>query len=477
MRQWTLWPLALLLFAGCATYQPRPLDRAAVEAGLRPFPADSVSIAAAMLNNPLLSPLVFDSSDGISPDEAAVLAVVANPALRAVRTQRGLARAELIKAGVLPNPQLAASFDVPVHDNTGATTATGMGFSFDLNALFTRDAEKDAAHAHQQAVHLDLGWQEWQVAQQARLQTFQQLFLQRQQALARDEEDALRSNRDQLELAAAEHLVTEAERVAATDAFRTARDTRLKLDGELESSRQALARVLGLPPSAEMTLQAEGVPFLPSAAAGTMGGAGNLTLSGLATLAATSDDSLVARLQRRRLDLVALRMGYESHEQSLRAAVRRKFPRINLGVNRLVDTAKLLTWGPALILDLPFFDRNQGEVEVRRATRDQLYEEYLYRVFTARADVADLRQQIRHVRRRLENAEEALPELEHLVEVYGRAFKSGSVDALIYYGARTRKANKKFEVLRLRQDLAELMVGLETATGGLWMYSASIEGD
>jgi cobalt-zinc-cadmium efflux system outer membrane protein len=477
MRRRTPWALALFLLASCATYQPRPLDRAAVEVGLQPPPPDSVSIAAAKLNNPLLPPLVFDPSDGVSPDEAAVLAVVANPELRAARARRGLARAELITAGVLPNPQLAASADVPVRDNTGATTGTGLGLSLDLNALFTRGAEMAAARANQQSVQLDLAWQEWQVAEQARLQTYRQLFLQRQRALAREEEDALRSNRDQLERAAAEHLVTDAERAAAVDAFRTARDTRLQLEGELESARQALARVLGQPPSVVVVLQTKGVPFLPPSGASATADTSDLALPGLTTLAATPDDSLVARLQRRRLDLVALRMGYESHEQSLRAAVQRSFPRINLGVNRLVDTSKVLTWGPALTLDLPFFDRNQGEIATGRATREQLYAEYLARVFAARADVADLRQQIQHVRRRLGNAEESLPELGHLVDVYGRAFKLGTVDALLYYDARTRKTNKELEVLRLRQNLAELTVGLETATGGLWTYPTAFEGD
>lgn len=470
-------PLALMLLAGCATYEPRPLDRASVDSGLRPIAIDSVSIAAAKLDNPMLPSIVFDPTDGVSPDEAAVLAVVANPELRAARARRGLAGAELIAAGVLPNPQLAASADVPVHDNTGATTATGMGLSLDLNALFTRGAEKAAARANQRSVHLDLAWQEWQVAQEARLQTYRQLFVQKQWTLAQEEEDALRINRDQIKRAAAGHLVTESESAAASDAFRTARDKRLQLEGELESARQALARVLGQPPSAAMMLQTDGVPFLTATMTSTTADTSHLALPGLATLAATSDDSLVARLERRRLDLVALRMGYESQEQSLRAAVRRSFPRINLGVNRLVDTGKLLTWGPALSLDLPFFDRNQGEIATRRATREVLYEEYLARVFTARADVADLRQQIWHVYHILENAEESLPELAHLVEVYDRALKLGTVDALIYYDARSRKADKELEVLRLRQNLAELTVGLETATGGLWIYPTVSEGD
>lgn len=456
---------ALALVPGCATYHPRPLDRDVVDAGLRPPDADSVSVAVEKLEHPLLPRLVFDPGDGLSLDEAAVLAVVANPELRAVRAQRGVARAQVIEAGVLPNPQLDVSADFPSGDGSGTTTATGFGLSLDLERLFTRGPERASARAQLRSVQLDVAWKEWQVAEHARLQACRQIFLERRLDVAREEEEALRSNRDELERAAARQLVTEAERAAASDAFRTARDTRLQIEAQLEVARRQLARVLGQPPPTTFVLQARGVPFLPS------GGATDSVAVPMPDVATVPDDSLVARLERWRLDLVALRLGYESQEEALHAAVRRSFPSITLGVNRLVDTSNVLTWGPALTLGLPFFDRNQGEVAVGRATREQLREEYFARVFSARADVADLRQQIQHLRLRLANAEESLPDLAHLVDLYGRALRQGTVDALLYYDARSRKTGKQLEVLRLRQDLAELAVGLETATGGLWTFA------
>ena len=59
------------------------------------------------IKHPLLKPIDFDIRNGLSPDEAAVLAVIANPKLRASRDERQLAAAQLLQAGILPNPQFS----------------------------------------------------------------------------------------------------------------------------------------------------------------------------------------------------------------------------------------------------------------------------------------------------------------------------------------------------------------------------------
>src|ERR1700731_4161455 len=54
-----------------------------------------------------LESLEFDLRRGLGPDEAGVIAAYLNPALRSTRDRRGLAVAQLIQAGVLPNPQVS----------------------------------------------------------------------------------------------------------------------------------------------------------------------------------------------------------------------------------------------------------------------------------------------------------------------------------------------------------------------------------
>src|SRR2546430_14856740 len=61
-------------------------------------------------NNPP-EPLTIDLRRGIGPDEAAAIALYSNPALRAIRDRRGLAAAQLVQAGILPNPVVSYSRD------------------------------------------------------------------------------------------------------------------------------------------------------------------------------------------------------------------------------------------------------------------------------------------------------------------------------------------------------------------------------
>ena len=97
--------LALAL-GGCSTYEANPIDGASVNRALEPEPLDSVKVAASQLKHPLLAPIVIDGRGGFTPEEVAVMVVVVSPDLRALRDQRGVAEAQILQAGILPNPQL-----------------------------------------------------------------------------------------------------------------------------------------------------------------------------------------------------------------------------------------------------------------------------------------------------------------------------------------------------------------------------------
>ncbi len=92
--------LSAAFLAGCARFTPLPLpDRTEL-----PAPTDMARIrmAANRIAHPLLPPIHFDERDGLSPDEAAVLAVLLNPRLRVARDDRRIAAAQLLQAGLLP---------------------------------------------------------------------------------------------------------------------------------------------------------------------------------------------------------------------------------------------------------------------------------------------------------------------------------------------------------------------------------------
>lgn len=83
----------IALLTGCATYRPIPIDRSSVALALKAPSMVEVRVQAKMIKHPILKPIDFDDRDGISPDEAAILAILANPRLRTVRDQKKISMA------------------------------------------------------------------------------------------------------------------------------------------------------------------------------------------------------------------------------------------------------------------------------------------------------------------------------------------------------------------------------------------------
>ena len=117
----------LALLAGCAVYHAQPLDAPAVSAALQAPPLDAIRVAAAALKHPLLAPLTIDGRDGFTPDEIALMTVITSPRLRALRDQRGVAQAQVLQAGLLPNPQFGYTLDQQVGNNDPLLINGGSG--------------------------------------------------------------------------------------------------------------------------------------------------------------------------------------------------------------------------------------------------------------------------------------------------------------------------------------------------------------
>ena len=65
----------------------------------------------------------------------------------------------------------------------------------------------------------------------------------------------------------------------------------------------------------------------------------------------------------------------------------------------------------------------------------------------------------------LENIPKVSAKLETLVDVYHQAVQSGDADILNYYSAWSEWNAKQQEILDLRQQLKEAVIGLDIATG------------
>jgi outer membrane protein, heavy metal efflux system len=428
--------------AGC--YHAQPLTSEGVERLLAPPALEVMRVQARTLAHPLIRSVAFDDRDGLSPDEAAILAVLANPALRAVRDGRGLSAAQVLQAGILPNPSLSAEGEFPLHV-PGEVNGYTLDALWDVTSLITLAAKVDAAKSAAASVDLDIAWQEWQVAQAARLSAYRCLALEAQLAAAEKIATRQRENLKTINEAVEKNFKTQIEQAAAQAAVQEAEAAVLDIRADLRKEQLALNKSLGLAPETRIVLQ-ENVP-LPS----------HLTLPPAA--------DLLKGMEERRLDLVALRRGYDSQEAAVRAAVLAQFPKVEIGIHHTRDSGSFFTLGPLVTLDLPIFDRNQGNIALEQATRQKLYDEYANRVFEARSDIATALAEVDSCLGKLAHAEAALPILQEGARSFKEAFEAGHLDVLAYYGALNDLDKKTLDVLKLKQELMDLRVALEMASG------------
>jgi outer membrane protein TolC len=167
----------------------------------------------------------------------------------------------------------------------------------------------------------------------------------------------------------------------------------------------------------------------------------------------------------RRPDLVALRLGYQAQEASVRAAILAQFPALLIGITGGRDVSDVRTLGPQVTLDLPIFNRNQGGIAVARATRARLREEFRARLATAEgqvqaslADMAQLRRQIGFARGQLARAERVAREAE-------AAFRAGNLDERSYVDLVITRLDTEQELVSLEQSLLDLEVATATLVG------------
>lgn len=444
----------LLVVSACATYRPLVLDGAAVDRELASPPDDVLKVRAESIDHPILKPLRVELSDGLSPEEAGVLAVLLNPSLRAERDRRALADAQLLEAGLLPDPQLSTGLDVPAFGATsGEITALSAGIDQDLRALVTRDARRAGAEANRRSVDLSVAWAEWSAALAAKIAVYHVAGIEARLRVATEVKHERDENLDVVRRAVEAGQLTELDLAAAQAAARDAEAARLDLLRQSREARVALNRALGLPPDRRLEIPAAVLPE---------------------KLDPPPADRLVAGLAERRPDLVALHFGYESQEQAVRTAILEQFPSFSLGGSVARDTGNVGTIGLGLSIGIPLFDRNRGAIAAERATRRQLFDEYVDRVYQARCDVAASLATIRSLNEQVAAAKVALPELEGLVTTYRTAVENGQADVLTAYQAAADLAARRMELLSFEESLAVERTSLELATG---IYRIESPGD
>jgi outer membrane protein TolC len=431
---------ALALLAGCAHYTPAPLPPASVSLAAPDLAA--LSVDAQKIDRPYLKPQPIDLAAPLTPNALAIIAVLENPDLKAQRAKLGVTDAQAFAARLLPDPSFQANYD-KLLSGPDPLDAFGAQLGFDLNQLRTSRVSRESGEASKRQVRLDLAWAEWQTAGQARLQGIRVLALEAQLGVAQASAASAR------ELFAAVQRAAGRGDVAATDLDARRQgllDAEAKLrtaESDLATARADLNKSLGLPPETQLRLAPPPASPVPPASA-----------------------TLLAQAIERRLDLAALRAGYDASEAELHKAVLEQFPNLSLTLAGARDTSNNKTIGPAIGFSLPLWNRNRGNIAIATATREQLKAEYQARLFQTRAEIDAAVNGLAALRLQRDQLAAQMPELERYAAATGRAARRGDLALATADTAAQALRDRRLTLLQLDQQIAEQTIALELLSGG-----------
>jgi len=442
--------MPVVLLVGCASYQSQPLE---LPAQLN----DTIKQLHTDASTHTELPVIWrqdhvQTDNGLDENEIVQLAVLNSPRLQAVQTQLQQAQAQLIQAGLLPDPQLGLSADIPAGSDPTLVSGYNFGLGFDLQSLITRSARLSVANKQARTIYLKVLWQEWQIIQQARM-----LY---RRALIQDQ---------QIELTHAQFLQTQSNWQVQKNALDQGNAT-LDMEGLsrtsmmdahaawFEARRQHsatihnLALLLGLSPQAQ-------IPLSPPAH----------SLSSL--LAQPLQDEAIQKLlhqiESKRPDLLALKAAYQAQEARVRQQILSQFPSFSIGANRLRDTGGIWTLGPFINLNLPLLNANRGNIAIARATRARLRSEYRDRLTAAKSEASRLSSDQQLAFDELTALINRLPDLDVLMQRMRQALADGNVDMLTFTTLQNSHFSQRMKVLLLEQAILEQAVALDTVLGTL----------
>lgn len=420
---------------GCASYEPLELPQ-------HPNLAPGLAQLDLMVpSDEPATPTKLDAEQPLKPDQVALLAVVNNPELAAQRGKIAGARADVVSARALPNPSLGFAY-AWLAGGPGTANAITASLSQDIQSIVTYRPHVAAAEARFAQVRADSLWQEWQVAQKARLLAIGVSADAREIKFREEELDLLTKELAQVRQAtAAGNLSLSAEaplRAAEAGAQRdlaAARLTQLKDWQELNS-------LLGLQPNVRFAVSPPEPVNLPD-----------------------DLDPLLATLPTRRPDLVALRLGYDAAESDVRAAILGQFPAFSLGVAGGSDTTGVKSIGPQVTMDLPIFNRNQGKIASTQATRLQLRAEYQSRLDDAEGTARGLLVRAHAAADDLARAREAAASAASILEAALRAYTRGNMSNRDLADFQSTALDRQLDVLAYERALQEDALGLSVELG------------
>lgn len=382
------------------------------------------------------------ATDGpLAIDDIGLLAVLNDPDLRAERGTVDVARAGLLQAALLPNPSGSVSY-TPILGGHDIVPAWAASLTEDLKAILTYHTRKKSARFQLEQVNADLLWQEWQVAQQARILALDLYWGGLSAALAQRQLELLDHEVRQVQAATRAGNLDFTALAPLLAAKASAAQTAAALNLAQLQGWQQLDALLGLEPDVRFAIAPPKVAPLPP-----------------------DLETLIAQLPERRPDLVALQLGYRSADETVRSAIIGQFPAFVAGYTWGQDTTNVRSGGPTASFDVPIFDRNQGQVAQARATRLQLHEQYEARLDAAVGAAKGLVSQIQRLTSDAHDADLAADAAEAQSKSAQQAYAQDTLDQRSLVDFQGTALQRRIEAIALERSLGETRITLTVDLG------------
>lgn len=362
--------VGMSLLTGCASYEPMEVDPFEEIRKLEQRSDRPIELLAPAAADPAWLPLktAIDLGDGLELSEANALALAFSPGIRATRDEMKVAGAQLLRAGLLTNPEL---FLGPRISSGGGDLILPAGLSWELPLWGQREAEKSLARSRLTLAEARVAAAELSALEQVRtafirISTMSKTVAALEAQLAGSERilqwaDALKQAGE------IDGVTSYLARLERDDARADLETLRLKL----ASARRGLLETLGLLPGISLSIQLEPdpalMPPLPQASRKNM-------LLHPAVAGALNE--------------------YETAEAALHLAITSQYPAIRIGPEFESDKGEA-SLGAGVGIELPLFDQNQGGIAEAKQRREAAREKVSAALLKLSHDEASARSESR----------------------------------------------------------------------------------
>ena len=432
--------LAMAALSGCASYSARPLPVSPDLATALP----ALSVAPDLPVVPAVRFSRIDPETGLTESQVAELAVLADPELKALRTQIGVAQAQALAAGLPPDPLLTLSTAQVLSTGAGLSNPLALSIGEDIGRLITLGDARQAAAEHLRSINYQVLWREWLVAQHARQLWVDIRSVDAETPLLRQRIRLYRQALDASGRAAAADALTPLELAPWRSALLRAEVMRADAQRRHSAAQASLRLLLGLAAQAALPLAGHMQRQLPS-------------MQRIANALTT--------LPQRRPDLLALAAGYRGANARLREQILAQFPGVSVQLSRSRDNSGVNMAGLSVGLRLPIFNRNRGNIAIARASRHVLLAQYQARLDSDTSEVHALDDALGSIASELRVVEKPLRKLRETAARAQRAFNAGALDWTAYAGAEQTYLERASLAISLQRSLAQGRVALQTLLG------------